>query len=61
MKDISGAIACIITLTLANFLYAVWFRDAPIYADVLFVSWHQSVAILVYYFIWIRQPKEKRG
>ena len=50
------AIICALSLLAANFLVE-YFKDAN-YSDAGLVSWHQFVAIMIYYFIWIR-PEAK--
>ena len=45
--------ACALTLLLADF-FAEWLHEVPNYDNALMVSWYQFVAIMIYYFIWIR-------
>ena len=51
------AIICALSLVAANFLVEA-LHDAPNYSDAGLVSWHQFVAIMIYYFIWVR-PETK--
>jgi hypothetical protein len=48
-----GAIVCALSFITANF-GVEFFKDYPNYSSVGLVSWHQTVAIAVYYFIWVR-------
>lgn len=47
------ALICSISLMIANFMVE-WFHDVPNYDAATLASWHQFVAIMVFYFVWIR-------
>ena len=48
-----GALVCSITLTFAAVLVE-WFHATPDYFNAAEIVWHQTVAIMLYYFIWVR-------
>mgnify|MGYP003333203292 CR=1 FL=1 len=48
-----GAIACMVSLAIAAFGVEA-FKSVPDYGTALLIMWHQSWAIMTYYFIWVR-------
>lgn len=57
----SGVVMCIISLALANFGVEWFHNDVPNYLDALAITWHQLCALLIYYFLWVREELFKHG
>ncbi len=49
-----GAIICSLTMILACFLVEAW-HDVPNYGKALETGWNQTVAILIYYWLWVKE------
>lgn len=49
----SSAIICIVCFAIANFGIAAFHND-PHYQDALGTTWSQAWAVLIYYFVWVK-------
>jgi hypothetical protein len=45
---------CVISLLIANLFVEYW-RDVPDYLEVAKITWSQMWALLLYYFIWVKE------
>jgi hypothetical protein len=50
----TGVFSCIISLAIANFGIAA-LHSVPHYQSALGTTWSQAFAVLIYYFIWVKE------
>ena len=53
MLNVFSVIVCSISFAIADF-GVEYFRDVPNYSDAAHATWNQFVALMTYYFIWVR-------
>lgn len=51
-----GAVICSLTMIAACFMVESW-HDAPNYAHAMEIGWQQTVAIIIYNCLWVREEK----
>jgi hypothetical protein len=51
-------IACILSLTVANFLYQQFFASVPNFDSAMFETFDQAVGIIIYHFCFVRFSKD---
>jgi hypothetical protein len=56
----SGIIMCIISLSIANF-GVEYFSSVADYADAARTTWHQFIAMVIFYYLWVVPEYRKQG